>query len=253
MGRNQADVAATALVAVGACVAAAVGAPTAVMIVLGVALFVAPGYLLGQLLVGARASGLERVAVMTGLALAVPVLGGLLLYAARVPLHRPGWLGLLVGVTLASDAALLGRRRSGSFTWPPGWRGPRWYTVAAFAAAVLVAVFGVELARVGVAVQPQAGFTQMWLVPPQDGGHAPQDGGHALSLGVTDDEGGTTSYRLVLRRDRQVIATWQFTLADGRTWQRSVPFTGGHAFDADLYLLPDTTHLYRYVSVGGQP
>ena len=96
MGRSQADVAATALVAVLACGAAASGAPPAAMIVLGIMLLAAPGYLLGQLLVGSRIAGLERVVVMTGLALAVPVLGGLLLYAARVPLHRPGWLGLPV-------------------------------------------------------------------------------------------------------------------------------------------------------------
>jgi hypothetical protein len=115
----------------------------------------------------------------------------------------------------------------------------------AFAAAVLVAAFGVGLARFSVAAQPQAGFSRLWLVPPPDGGHR-------LSLGVTDDEGSTTTYRLVLRRDRHVIATWQFTLADGRTWQRSVPFTGGHAFDAGLYLLPDTEHVYRYVSTGGR-
>ena len=112
MGRSQADVAATALVAVLACGAAASGAPPAAMIVLGIMLLAAPGYLLGQLLVGSRIAGLERVAVMTGLALAVPVLGGLLLYAAGVPLHRPGWLGLLAGVTLAADTALFARRRA---------------------------------------------------------------------------------------------------------------------------------------------
>ncbi|HEX3305659.1 MAG TPA: hypothetical protein VHS32_05385, partial [Streptosporangiaceae bacterium] len=106
MGRSQADVAATALVAALACAAAAVGAPPAAMIVLGILLIAAPGYLLGRLLVGSRTTGLELVVVMAGLALAVPVLGGLLLYAAGVPLHRPGWLGLLAGVTLAADTAL---------------------------------------------------------------------------------------------------------------------------------------------------
>jgi len=125
MGRSQADVAATALVAVAACAAAAGGVPAPVMIVLGIALFAAPGYLLGQLLLGSRVAGLERVVVITGLALAVPVLGGLLLYAARVPLHRPGWLGLLAGVTLASDAALFLGRRAGR-TPPFSWQPARW-------------------------------------------------------------------------------------------------------------------------------
>src|ERR1035437_8545370 len=101
MGRSQADVGASALVAALACGAAASGAPTAAMTVLGIMLFTAPGYLLGQLLVGSQTTGLERVVVMAGLALAVPILGGLLLYAAGGPLHRPGRAGLLAGGGLA--------------------------------------------------------------------------------------------------------------------------------------------------------
>jgi hypothetical protein len=248
MGRSnrvQADVGATALVAAVACGAAASGAPAAAMTVLGIMLFAAPGYLLGQLLVGSRTAGLERVVVMVGLALAVPILGGLLLYAARVPLHRPGWLGLLAGATLAGDVVLFRRRREGRappFSWQPAWRVPRWHA-AAFAAAVLIAACGVGLARVGAAKQPQPGFTQLWLSPQQ------QDE-RTLSLGVSDDQGGTTSYRLVLLRNGQVSATWDLTLANGQTWQRSMPFTGTYTLAANLYRLPDLTHPYRSVSAG---
>jgi hypothetical protein len=248
MGRSQADVAVTALVAALACGAAASSAPAAAMTVLGIMLFAAPGYLLGQLLAGSRTTGLERVVVMAGLALAVPILGGLLLYAAGVSLHRPGWLGLLAGVTLAGDVALFLRRRvSGSgraapFSWQPAWRVPRWHT-AAFAAAVLVAACGVGLARIGVAVQPQPGFTQLWLSPQHQNVHT-------LNLGVSNDQGSTTGYRLVLLRNGQVSATWKLTLANGQTWQRSVPFTGKYNLAANLYRLPDLTHPYRYVSTG---
>lgn len=248
MGRSnrvQADVGATALVAALACGAAASGASPAAMTVLGIMLFAAPGYLLGQLLVGPRTTGLERVAVMAGLALAVPILGGLVLYAVGVPLHRPGWLGLLAGVTLAGDVALFLRRRDGRaapLRWPPGWRVPPWHA-AAFAAAVLVAAGAVGLARTGAARQPQPGFTQLWLSPQQQNGHI-------VSLGVSNDQGGTTSYRLVLLRNGRVSATWNLTLANGRTWQRSVPFTGKYTLTADLYRRPDLTHRYRYVSTG---
>jgi hypothetical protein len=248
MGRSQADVAATALVAALACVAAAAGAPAAVMTVLGIALFAAPGYLLGQLLLDSRIAGLERTVVMTGLALAVPVLGGLLLYAAGVPLHRPGWLGLLAGVTLAGDVALFLRRRaSGSgrmapFSWRPTSPVPRWHA-AAFAAAILVAACAVGMARIGVTVQPQPGYTQLWLSPQRQGEHM-------VRLGVSNDQGGTTSYRLVVRRNGHVSATWNITLADGETWQRSAPVSGRGTLTADLYRLPDLTHPYRYVSTG---
>ena len=263
MGRSQADIAATALVAVLACAAAAVGAPPAAMIVLGIMLLAAPGYLLGRLLAGSRTSGLERVVVMAGLALAVPVLGGLLLYAAGVPLHRPGWLGLLAGVTLAADTALFARRRAAAAGRTdrtamqaqavpsglevageprPAGRASRWH-VAVFALAVLVAAGAVGLAVVGAARQPQPGFTQLWLSPQR------QDA-HTLSLGVTNDQGRTTSYRLVLRRDGRVVGTWNLTLGEGRTWQRSVPFTGKQTLAARLYRLPDRMHPYRHVSVG---
>ena len=243
MGRSQADVAVTAFVGAMACVAAATGAPTPVMTVLGIALFAAPGYLLGQLLVGSQVTGLERVAVITGLALCVPVLGGLLLYAAAVPLHRSGWLGLLALTTLAGDVALFLRRlagRAAPFSWQPAWRAPR-RQVAAFAAAALIAGGAVGLARIGVALQPQRGFTQLWLSPQRRNTHA-------LSLGVGNDQGRPTSYRLVLLRNGRVSATWNFTLTAGQTWQRSVPLTSAGTVAARLYRLPDLTRPYRHVS-----
>jgi hypothetical protein len=280
MGRSQADVTAAALVAILGCAVAAAGAPVAATTVLGIALFAAPGYLLGQLLVGSRTAGLERIAVMTALALAVPVLGGLLLNAVGIPLHRPGWLGLLAGVTLAADTALFARRRAAgagratrpAMEVPPatgvvpvtrvlpatqvptpsvdpaprgpasGWRTSRWH-VAVFTAAVLVAAAAVSLAAFGAARQPQPGFTQLWLSPQHQGAHS-------LSLGVTNDQGRTTSYRLVLQRGSRVISTWNLTLGEGRTWQRPVPFTGEQTLAAGLYRLPDLAHPYRYVSVG---
>src|ERR1019366_5018786 len=113
MNRSQADLGITAAVAAFACAAAAVGAPVAVMTVLGIVLFAAPGYLSGQLLLGSHSSVLERLAVATGLAFCVPILGGLLLYAAGLPLHRAAWFGLLAGVTLVCDVVLFLRRRGG--------------------------------------------------------------------------------------------------------------------------------------------
>lgn len=265
MGRSQADVAATALVAALACGAAAIGAPTAALIVLGLALFASPGYLLGQLLLDSRTAVMERVVVSAGLALAVPVLGGLVLYAAGVPLRRPGWIGLLAGVTFACDIAVFLRRRlsaSGQTAPAPritasritasritapritAWHAARWHA-AAFAAAGVIAACAVALAAVGVARQPQPHFTQLWLSPQQQNAHA-------LSLGVSNDQGSTTTYRLVLLRGGRVITVWNIALADGQTWRQSVPFTGKGDLDltADLYRLPDLAHLYRHVSTG---
>jgi len=246
MGRSQVDVGATAVAAALACWAAVDGAPTAVTALLGIALFAAVGYVLGWLLLSPDITGLERFVVSAGLALAVPILGGLALYAAGVPLHRPGWLGLLAGVTVVADVLLLLRRWLGwapPFDWRPGWHLPLRHT-AIFGAAVVVAAGGVALARIGVAIQPQAGFTQLWLSP---WGHNV----HTASLGVSNDQGSLSRYRLVLLRNGHVSATWNLTLANSQTWQRAVPFTGTYALTANLYRLPDLSHPYRYVSTGG--
>lgn len=247
MARNQADITATGLAAILACVAAAAGAPAIVMTVLGIMLFAAPGYLLVQILFGPGTAGLERLVVMVALAVAVPILGGLLLYAIRVPLHRPAWLGLLAGVTLAGDAVLFLRRRFGranSFHWQLSWHLPR-RQAGILAAAIVVAACAVGLARAGVAIQHQSRFTQLWLSPKAGNKHIDY-------LGVSNNEGGTASYRLVLLRNGHASATWNLTLTVGETWERTVSLAGKSSLAASLYKLPDTSHWYRHVNMGSR-
>jgi hypothetical protein len=245
--RGQADLAITAAVAILACAAAALGTPVPVTAVLGLVLLAAPGYLLSQLLLGSRIAGLERVAVATGLALCVPILGGLLLYAVGVPLHRAGWLGLLAGTTVISDLALLWRRRGGQAA-PFGWdRAPLRLPiphVVAYGAAVVIAASGLGLACVSAASQHYPGFTQLWLAHPKENAST-------ADLGVGNYEGKTTRYRLVLLRNGHTADTWNLTLANGQTWQRSPAFSGSTAIAADLYRLPDLAHPYRYVVIDG--
>jgi hypothetical protein len=244
--QRHADLAIAAAVAVLACAAAALGAPVAVTAVLGIALLAAPGYLLGQLLFHSGMAGLERLAVVTGLALCVPILGGLLLYAFGVPLHRAAWLGLLAGVTLLGDLALLLRRRGGHaapFSWQwEGWRLPIPHVVA-YGAAVVIVICAVGLARIGAGIQHYPGFTQLWLAHP----NANAD---IADLGVGNYEGKTMRYRLVLVRNGLPPVTWNLTLANGQTWQRSPGFSPYIA--ADLYRLPDTVQPYRSVVIGAK-
>jgi uncharacterized membrane protein len=252
MSRVQADLGITAAVAVLASAAAAINAPVAIMTVLGIVLFVAPGYLLSQLLLGSHIAGLERAVVATGLAFCIPILGGLLLYAAAVPLHRAAWLGLLAGVTLACDLVLflrrLARGASGGAAAPLStlrerWRLPLWHAVA-FGAAVVIAVCAVGLATAGAAKQHYPGFTQLWLV------HQDQNAPTA-NLGVTNDEGRTIRYKLVLFYNTRVAATWTLDLSNGQTWQQATKFIGRYTITAKLYLLPDISSAYRYVVIDG--
>jgi hypothetical protein len=250
MSRRSADLWVTFLVAVLACAAAAapVPVPVAVTAGLGLVLFAAPGYLLGQLLVGSGRTALERLAVSAGLALCVPVVGGLVLYVAGLPLNRTSWLGLLAGVTVVADVLLFVRRRRNQQADGPGrasgrarWRlqpGP----AAAFGLAVLIAAGAVTLAREGTEVQRYPGFTQLWLVPDV---HT-----HALSLGVANNEGATTRYQLVLLRDGVRLGDpRKLTLRNGQVWRTSL--RNKVNVTVHLYRLPNFNRIYRQVSIGG--
>lgn len=247
MSRRQVDLGITALVTVLVCAAAAAGAPVEVTAVLGVALFVASGYLLSELLLGSRVMGLERIAVATGLAFCVPILGGLLMATAGLPLRRTAWLGLFAGVILVSDVILFLRRRGGSQTsfgtrgW--GWRLPP-RQAAMFGVAAMIAVCAVGLARVGAAVQHYPGYTQLWLF-------RPDKAVSTVNLGVGNYEGRTMRYRLVLARNGHSAAIWNIVLANGQTWRRLERYPERYSISANLFRLPDVSQSYRHVALNG--
>jgi uncharacterized membrane protein len=245
--RRHADLWVTAATAVLACISIVFNAPVEVTSVLGIALLTAPGYLLGQLIFGSRIAGLERVVVVAGLALCVPILGGLLLAVIAVPLNRAAWLGLTAGTTLLGDLALLMRRRISRST-PDSWllevKRPPVRHLAAFAAAALIAVGALGLARMGAAVQHYPGFTQLWLAHPNKSAAT-------ANLGVSNHEGRAVRYRLVLLHDGQPYDSWNLTLADGQTWLQSPAFSISYTISADLYRLPELSRPYRHVVIGG--
>jgi hypothetical protein len=263
---------ATAAVVALYCIAAVTGAPTVVMAPLGIMLLAAPGYLWGEILIGSRVSGVERVAVAAGLALVLPVAGGVLLRLGGFPLHQAAWVGLLACVTLVGDVVLLVRdvpprtdpagqaqdgREGTAAGGPdagagrPGGAAVLWQRIRArhvparhaiaFGAAVIVATAGVGLARWGAAAQHYPGFTQLWLAPPS-GSHP-----GAEELAVSNHQGTTVRYWLVLDRHGHTAASWDIILADGQTWRRAVAGTGASGINARLYRLPDLAHPYRQV------
>jgi hypothetical protein len=251
MRHRNGDIGITAAVAGLAYIAIGVGAPVAITAVLGLALFVAPGYLLNEVLFDTRRTGLERVVVVTVLAFCVPILGGVLLYVAGVPLHRWAWLGLLAGSTLLGDAVLCGcrllRRRRGPQP-PPDQpaQGASQHRLAAgkivaFAIAIMIAMTAVGVARLGAARQHYPGFTQLWLT------HRDQSAA-TVNLGVGNHEGKTIRYRLILFHNGHLAATWNLTLANNQTWERTPRF-GNYTIVAELFRLPDLSNVYRNVAI----
>lgn len=245
MRRKNAEIGVTATVAVLSCGATVENAPVPVTAVLGIAVFASLGYVWVNVLFEHRVTGLERVAVAGGLALSVPVLGGLVLQAAGIPLHPAGWASLLAGVTLVGDAILMARAR---VPQPPavGRRSTTWLPsrlhIVIFGAAVAVAAGAVVLASVGAATQRYPGFTQLWL-----SGHGKTD---TASLGVSNQQGSTKQYRLILLRKGRASETWNLTLSTGQSWQQTIRISSNYATAANLYLMPDLVHPYRHVSTG---
>lgn len=244
MRRNQAQAAVTGGVAVAWSVCALAGAPVPVLTVLGIALLGCPGFVWCEVLLGSGTGGLERGAVAAGLAFALPILGGLALQAAGVPLGRPGWAALLVIATLVGDVLLLVRRepppaaprgsRSGRPGMSPG------HTVI-FGIAAFIALGAVGIAWEGTRLQHTPGFTQLWL--------APVRARPALAnLGVSNHEGRATRYLLIVQRPGGRRSVWNLALADGQAWQRSITVKPGPPVSAFLYRLPDLTHPFRQVT-----
>jgi uncharacterized membrane protein len=245
---DRAVLAATGTVALAGAACAAPGVPILVAAVPGIALLAAPGWALAQVLVP-RAKGLEWLAVTAGLALSVPALGGLALFAAGIPLRRPAWTALLVVVTLAADAVLFTRCRSDGAGWAPGFRPwrpalPHRRHLAAFAAAVIVAGGGVGLAGAGAARQPYPPFTQLWVTVPK-GSPAVAD------LGVRSHEQRTCRYLLVVERPGRTATFTRLNLRTGQSWHTSVPFRSAGGIMAELYRFPDIARPYRYVRIWG--
>ena|SRR5690348_3843078 len=248
MRRSQADIAVTAAVSAAYWAATLLGAPATVMTILGIALIVCPGYVWAEVFLSPRVIGLERVAVAAGLSLALPVLGGVAINAAGIPLYRATWAGLLASAILAGDALLLALRRTGRRAPPSRHKDappPAAWHVAAFGAAVVIAAGAVMLSVASAAKQAYPGFTQLWL-------STNVRNARVAALGVGNHQGSTARYRLVLLRQGHVSTTWNLTLSDGQRWQRMIPVTDGYSVAARLYRLPDLARPYRYVSTEDQ-
>ena len=69
---------------------------------------------------------------------------------------------------------------------------------------------------------------------------------------MANDSGAASQYRLVLVHNKRTVASWNLTLANGQTWQRSVSYNGTFIIGATLYRLPDLTHAYRHVFIEGE-
>lgn len=278
-------IAVTAAVAICSFVTTVVSVPTPVMATFAFALLASLGYVWIEVILRGRAPTLELVSVAVGLVLAVPVIGGVLLQAAGIPLHRLAWSVLFAGLTLAGDVILTFRHRSQpreekfDYEYPlriqrqdqlpgtPPAQRPPWELVQDSVVPQSVPDTSTQPGEVksrrhispwqagacGLALLITGGA--IWLA--QAGAASQQYPGftelwltaHSFSTS-TDNLGisnqeGRTENYRLSLQEGRVSTKWDITLTPGQTWQRAVRVTAEAR--ADLYLLPNLTKPYRYV------
>ena len=247
MTRKNLDLVIAVVIAALGCAAAVENAPTALTIILGAGLIAAPGYLWAEVLLKRLGSVFERVMIGTGLALMLPIFGGLVLYAAGISLRRDAWLDLLAGGTIVGAVVLAILRRK-SEPAEPGTPAKAKLKLPVrhaliYGAAAVLAVATIVIAVISSDNQSQPGYTQLWMAPSKNAASA--------SLGVDNQQGSTVVYRLQLLKKGKVSDTWNLTLTNGQTWQLDIPYTSKYSLAANLYRLPNLNDPYRTVGNNG--
>lgn len=248
MTRKNLDLVVAVVIAALGCAAAVENAPTALTIILGVGLIAAPGYLWAEVLLKRLGSVFERVMIGTGLALMLPIFGGLVLYAAGISLRRDAWLGLLAGGTIVGAVVLAILRRKSEPAAEPDAPAKAKLKLPVrhaliYGAAAVFAVATVVIAVISSDNQSQPGYTQLWMAPSKNAAIA--------SLGVDNQQGSTVAYRLQLLKKGKVSDTWNLTLTNGQIWQLNIPYTSKYSLAANLYRLPNLNDPYRTVGNNG--
>lgn len=246
--KSLAAVLGTALVVVLALlVPGGLGAALHLLIALPLVL-VLPGYAVTATVFPRRQLGVpETIVFSLGLSLALLALAGLALSLTPWGMGTIPW-GIFLGI-MAMAAAGVARRdlltvaRSGRAIPLPAAR-----TVLPFAAAALIVFAALRIAIVGEAQQPQAGFTQLWILP-----SSPSVGNATtVRLGITSREPVTRRYIVQLAAGGHIIRRWSdLSVAPGQTWRATVPmssgFLAGGKVEATLSRATSPRSIYRRV------
>ena len=236
-----------ALVVLALLVPGGLGAALRLLIALPLVL-VLPGYAVTAAVFPRRWLGVpETIVFSLGLSLALLALAGLALSLTPWGMGTIPWC-IFLGIMALAAAGLARRdlltvaRRGRAITLPAA------RTVLPFAAAALIVLAALRIAIVGEAQQPQAGFTQLWVLPASPGaGNAT-----AVRLGITSKEPVTRHYILQLAAGGHITRRWSdLAVAPGQTWQATVPmpagFPAGGKVEATLSRASSPRSIYRRV------
>jgi uncharacterized membrane protein len=220
-----------------------------VLIVLPV-VFIFPGYtLIAAIFSDANFPIETHIVFAIALSIAVTILTGLVLHFTAWGLEPRSWLLALTEIILvAGTIAVFRRLRSPTFTGRDFQPDVNILQASAFGLAIVLAFVAVGIARNGVLNQPQAGFTQLWILPPAS--NSPD----AVRLGIQNEEATPVTYHLILLDGITVLGEWNsIQLAPGEQWQDQVTIDSttrqsGNKLDARLYRSESPNIVYRSTS-----
>lgn len=185
---------------------------------------VLPGYAVAAaLFLPGTLPSAERAVYAVALSVALTALCGVVVQFV-VALDRSVWaIALFLIVATASSVAVWRRGRYGA-TWspPPTLRRVDPPSVLAVALAVALAGWSISISSEGAREQrDETQFSELWVLPP---GSADGRGeGEMVSIGVANEEGDVTSYRVRVTHGGDPLADWRVRLADGRDWESALP------------------------------
>ena len=177
-----------------------------------VAVLVAPGHALVDLVAPHHLRSAAALALVPATSAGCVALGGVALHLVGVPLAALSWSLLLAVVTVG--ATVLAARRDGA-TAPPAVPRPAVGDVVRVGLCLALAAGAVVLAQDSQrdldAGQP---LTQLWVAPGNDG---------LRTVHLRNEEGGARTYDVRVRVGTGVVQQLQAAVADGGTWTTTVP------------------------------
>lgn len=188
-----------------------------------------------------RLAPVERILLVPALSLGTLVLGGLLVWAARAPLHRVAWLALTGGVTLAGLAAVAVReRRRPTATAAPGVRLKRPHPLAHVLPAALAVLLLAGATWLSLATSIRSHdvtVTTLSVVPP---GPADATGDRSVQVDATGLAAGVDAYTLKVT-STSVNTSTPVTADENGGWTSALRLPANERLTLALYRTGETT------------
>ncbi len=232
------------------CSALLPGLPVCIKILLALPMvFVLPGYILSNIFFQKRTFDIyQRLLSTLSLSLAVVILSGFLLNLLPGGLQTLSWTIFLAAFVIAGSLVVMLLRHTLPRKFFPALR----FRLTLFQAflllgTLLLSATSLAYTKNGIAQQPHALYTQLWMLPSQE-----SDKQWLIQMGLQNEEGATSHYQLTLSVNGTITRTWPaIALSPHQVWQLQMPLqlkTPENTYvELRLYRLQQARNVYREV------